>query len=244
MKRSREVAGTCAVLIAFVLVAQPPTLRAESTSSPAMILKKKKWAMGLGTGALLKRGLSGGADMTVYQGGHFRGYGLTEWLSVYGNIGGAYLSVDDGSIQLPNETSSMHSFGAGLLVSGGLKARLWESANKRWEWDSTFQYTHIRARHRSGNDGTWQDWVAASSVARSFGRLTPYAGVKCTFLNFKYKIRQNGAVFQQGTYKNDGHVGVLFGTDYVLGRQEDVVLNVETAYVNGAEITATLHYTF
>ena len=104
--------------------------------------------------------------------------------------------------------------------------------------------THIRARHRSDNDGTWQDWVAASSVARSFGRLTPYAGVKCTFLNFKYKIRQNGTVFQQGTYKDDGHVGVLFGTDYVFGRQEDVALNVESAYVNGAEITATLHYTF
>ena len=243
MRRIRFAAGAVAA-VACALMAPPSSLRAESVGSPAAVLGKKRWAMGAEGGALLDRGLTGAAEVTAYQAGHFRGYGITDWLSVYGSIGGAYLNVDDAAIQLTQSTSTSHSFGAGLLVSGGIRARLWESASKLWEWDGTLHYTHIRARHRSSNDGTWQDGVAATSVARSFGRLTPYAGVKCTFLNFKYKIRQNGTVLQQGTYKNDGHVGLLFGTDYVFGQQEDVVMNVETAYVNGAEITATIHYTF
>ena len=200
--------------------------------------------MGLGGGAMVKRGLKGDADVNVYQGEHVRGYGLTDRISVYGAFGGAYLSVNDASIKVPKATSSTHSFGGGFLVSGGIKAKLWESANKLWEWDSALHYSFIRARHRSDNDGTWQDWMAATSVARSFGRLKPYVGAKCTLLQLKYKIRSDGTLIQQGRYKEDGPIGVLFGTDYVFGQQEDVVLNVETSYVNGTELAATLHYTF
>lgn len=217
---------------------------AEAIGSPASILKRGQWAMGLGGGTLWERGLEGGADVTLHQGGHARGYGLTDWLSIYGKIGGAYLEVDDASIKKTNDPSSTHSFGAALLVNVQLKGRLWENAAKTWEWDWSVQYVDIRARHRDGNDGRWHEWQFGTGVAKSFGRLKPYAGVKVSLVDFDYLIRQNGNLLQEGTYKEDGRVGAFLGTDIYFGESEQVILNVETSYTNGAELNVAITYTF
>jgi len=219
-------------------------LAAEAVGSPASILKKGQWAMGLGGGALLGRGLKGDAEATVYQGGHFRGYGLTDGLSLYGKIGGAYLEVDDASIKKTNDPSSTNSFGAAMLVNVQLKGRIWEHAKTGWEWDGSIHYVDIRARHRDDNDGRWHEWVFATSVAKAFGRVKPYVGIKLSIIDFDFKIRQNGSLLQQGDYKQDGLVGAFLGTDVSFGESEDVILNIETSYTDGAEITASIAYTF
>jgi len=241
---SRRLAGC--VLSAFLMttLGAPPALDAESVGSPASILKKRQWAMGAGGGALLARKMKGDADVAVYQLGHFRGYGLTDWLSIYGKIGGASIKVDDPSIKRPTDSSTTHRFGLNVLSSVQLKGRIWQNAKQDWEWDGSVQYVDIRKRHTNRNEGRWHDWQFATSVAKSFGKLKPYLGVKYSMVNFTFKVRDQGTLIQQGKYKEDGPVGLFFGTDCYLGEEEDVVVNVESAYLDGAEVTVSVAHTF
>src|SRR3989338_2963447 len=80
----------------MALGAGSPVAFAEPIGSPASILKKGKWMMGLAVSASPERALDGG-DATVYAVGHSRGYGLTDWLSLYGKIGGASPQGDEHS---------------------------------------------------------------------------------------------------------------------------------------------------
>lgn len=215
---------------------------AEAVGSPAGILKKGQWDMAAGGGALVGRGLNPGGEATMYQVGHFRGYGLTDWLSLYGKIGGAYLEVDDASVKHPD--GSVQSFGAGLLVGLQVKTRIWRHAKTGLQWDGSLQYVDVRLRHRTSNDGHWREWVLASSVAKAMGRITPYLGVKYSLIDLDARIRRNGALFLQRTYEDDVAVGPFFGTDVYFGPSEDVIVNVETSYVDGPEFTMAVKYFF
>ena len=193
----------------------------------------------------MRRGkLNGQGKVSFYQLGHFRGYGLTDRLSFYAKIGGVYLQVDDPSIKKSGNSSSTSSFGGNVLLSGQLKAKLWESANTQWEWDGSLQVVEIRARHRGRNEIRWHEWDVATSVARSFGRVKPYVGVKASLVNALFHVRKNGEVLKQGRYKLDVPVGPFLGTDVYFGEHEDVVINVETSYVSGAEVGMSMSYTF
>jgi hypothetical protein len=218
---------------------------AEEVGSPAGILKKGQWAMEAGGGAVLGRELKpGGSKATMYQLGHRRGFGLTDWLSLYGKIGAAYLEVKDPSIKRPSTPSSTVRFNGAVLVDVQLKSRFWRHAKTGLEWDGSLQYVYLRARHRGSNDGTWQEWVGSTSVAKSMGRLKPYLGVKYSLMNLKTKIRNGGQLFQQRTYKTDARVGAFFGTDLYFGPSEDVILNVETSYLGGPELDMAIKYLF
>jgi hypothetical protein len=219
-------------------------LAAEPVGSPASILKKGQWAMGLGGGAVLDRELDGSAKALVYHGGHFRGYGLTDRLSLYGKLGLAYLEVDDASIKKTKSSSTQNSFGRNLLSSVQLKGRLWQNAKKTWEWDGSLQYVDIRARHKGKNEARWHEWQFATSVAKSFGRVKPYAGAKYSMLNVKYRVRENASLIKQDTYEEDNPLGFFLGTDCYFGEHEDVIVNVETAFVDGVEITLAVLYVF
>ena len=241
---SRAFAGGTGWGLTLVLImcCHPQELAAEAVGSPASILEKGQWVMGLGGGVLVGKGFKGGADATSYQLGHFRGYGLTDRLSIYGKIGGALLSVEDSSI-VKQDKSTTHNF-RGVLGGVALKGKLWESPKKIWEVDGSLHYAILRAKPRSGNDGRWQEWVFATSAARSFGRVKPYLGVKYSLASMKFKIRQDGKLLQQGTYKSDVRVGPFLGTDVYFGQAEDVIVNVETSYLDGAEIHVAVQYTF
>ena len=217
---------------------------AEAVGSPASILRKGKWAFGLGGSALPAKDLRGDATAMVYQLGHFRGYGLTDRLSIYGKIGVAYLQVDDSSIKKRNTSSTTNRFDANVLSSVQLKGRIFESRNKNWEWDGSLQYVDIRARRRDKNVGRWHEWQFATSVAKSFNRLKPYLGLKYDTVKFHYKVRENGELLQQGTYKENQPIGLFLGTDVYFGQFEDVIVNVEGSYLNGTEVSVAVSYTF
>jgi len=215
---------------------------AEAVGSPASLLKKGQWAMALGGGAISGRALSPGGEATAYQLGHFRGYGLTDWLSVYGKLGGAYLEINDASVKHPD--GAIHSFGAGLLLGVQLKARIWRHVKTGWEWDGSVQVVDMRFRHRTSHDGHWREWVLASSVAKDMGRFKPYFGLKYSMIDMDAKIRRNGQPFLQRNYTDDAAVGPFFGTDVYFGPAEDVIMNVETAYVDGPELNLAIKYLF
>ena len=230
-----------------VLVCQTSAAFAEAVGSPASILKKGKWVMGLGGGALLERELSGGAEATVYQGGHYRGYGLTDWLSLYGKIGLAYVEVEDASIKKTNDPSTTNSFGRNFLSSVQAKIRFFRHERFDWEWDGSLQYTDLRARRRGKrgkNEIRWHDWQFATSLAKGLGRVKPYVGVKVNIIDATFRVRENGKLLTQGTYDQDGAFGFFVGSDYSLGSSEDVMLNIETSLLDGIEITAAIAYTF
>lgn len=230
--------------VVVMVLGAPGGVWAEEVGSPAGILKKGQWAMEAGGGAVLGREVTpGGANATVYQLGHRRGFGLTDWLSLYGKIGAAYLEVKDTSVKRTSTPSSTIRFNGAVLVDVQLKNRFWRHVKTGLEWDGSLQYVFLRARHRGGNDGTWQEWVGSTSVAKSMGRLKPYLGVKYSLTNFKAKIRDGGNLIQR-TYKNDVPVGAFFGTDLYFGPSEDVILNVETSYLSGPELDIAIKYLF
>ena len=234
--------GVYLLLFLFVLC-RAPNLSAEAIGSPASILKRGKWAMGLG-GGFLERNLKGDAKARVSQGGHFRGYGLTDWLSVYGKIGAAYLAVDDPSIVKASEVSTTNNFNFNVFSGVQLKGKLFEHEKTGWEWDGSLQYVDMRKRHQGENEGRWHQWQFATSVAKALGRLKPYVGVEYSIVDFTYRVREHGNLLRQGTYEEEGRKGVFVGTDYHFGRFEDVVLNVETSYLDGAEVNVAVAYTF
>ena len=157
--RQPHVLMPMALLLCGLLVASD--VWAEAVGSPASILKKGKWVMGASGGAVPSRTLHGDAEARLYHGGHARGYGLTDWLSIYGKIGVAHLEVDDPAIIKPNNTSSTNSFGFNLFTEAQVKARLWRHARTGFEWDGSIQYVDIRAGHKDKTEGRWHEWQFA-----------------------------------------------------------------------------------
>ena len=215
-------------------------LHAESMGSPAGILKKGRWTMGLGGGALVDRGMelagSSSPEATIYHGGHFRGYGLTDWLSLYGQIGGASLEVTDGT--------TTNDFGGVLLLSAQVRGRFWRHEKTDFEWDGSLHVMRLRSRHTGDNEGDWDELQLATSVAKGFGSFKPYLGVKVSVIDFDFTLRKDGVITRQDSYTQDGTAGFFMGSDFYLGKTDNVVLNVETAFVDGTEVTMGLSYIF
>ena len=233
-----------ALCAALAILGVPRSAGAEAVGSPASLLKKGKWAMGLSGGGILGRSLKGNAEAQAAQFGHYRGYGLTDRLSVYGKIGLAYLEVDDPSIVKATSREAANSFGTNLLTSVQVKARLLEHERWQAEWDGSLQYVDIRGRHQGRNDANWREWQFATSVAKGLGRLKAYLGVKYNLLHMTYKVRDQGTLVRQDAYEQDHPLGLFVGTDYALGSSEDVILNVETSFLDGPEVDVAIAYTF
>ena len=219
-------------------------LRAEAVGSPASILKKGKWVMGLGGGSVSDRDFKGSAQVSLLQGGHYRGFGLTDWLSLYGKVGAAYIEVDDPSIHRTNTRETTNNFEANLLTSVQLKTRLFERKDWDVEWDGSLQYVDIRGRHRGDNEARWHEGQFATSLAKGLGRMKGYVGVKYDITHMVYRVREDGVLLRQDTYQEDSRVGFFAGTDLYFGRSEDVILNVETGYLDGADLAVSIAYLF
>lgn len=227
-------------LVVICVLAPLPSAMADPVGSPASSLRKGQWLFGLGAGGVINRGAKGPGDPQegLYHLEHFRGYGLTDWLSVYAKVGWGYLRVDDGT-----SASGANDFGHNLRLGAQLKSRLWHNAKKTWEWNGSVQYLWVGAPHRRGkNQGEWQEWQVATTTAASLGRMKPYVGIKCSLVNFDFKLRKGGETVQRGTYQQDAWLGPVLGADYLVG--EDVIVNVESAYLDGAEVTVAVAHAF
>ena len=224
-------------LTPVVISSSIPSVYGESVGSPADILERGQWVMGLGGGGWWHRTMRGGARVSVFGGEHFRGYGLTNRLSLYGRIGAVDLQVQDSAFS--SNPGSSNGFGANLLASAQLKAILWQNTRRDWDWDGSAQYLFIGAPHkRSGNQANWNEWQFATTLAKSFGRFKPYAGIKLSLLSFEYT--QHGQTTQHGTYKPDGIVGPVVGMDWTVGEDRNTVLNLEGSYIHGADLNLAL----
>ena len=240
--RQRSGAKIYAGLLAMVLTAQPRLAWAQGVGSPASILEKGQWVMGLGAMMHPGRTLEGNGKAQVYGGGHYRGYGLTNWLSLYGMLGAADVKIDDAGIVKTGDPSSKNSFGVNLMAEAQVKAKLFE--RRGWELDASAFYTDIRARHKNKNEVRWYDWQMAAGVAKSLGRFKPYAGARISLLNARIKVRENGALVTNKSYQQDSPFGAYLGTDVYFGEQRDVILNVEGSYINGPEMDVGVAYIF
>ncbi len=209
---------------------------AEPSGSPSRILEKGQWAFDLGGSGLWKRAMKGGAKVSVYEGSHARGYGLTNRVSLYGKIGGAYVGNDDPSIP----TNVSNGFGTNLVLGGQLNANLWKTATSGWEWDASVGYQYIGAPHkRSGNQVNWSEWQLTTSIAKSLGSVTPYVGIKFSLPRVVYQLRTD-KVTTHGSYQPKGIVGPLLGLDWSFGKDQTTVLNLEGSYIGGAEVDLAL----
>ncbi len=232
------LAGLC------LLLGASPSLFAEVVGSPASILKKGKWVMGLAGGGTAGREMSGDAEARISHGGHYRGYGLSDRVSAYLKLGGAFIEIDDPGIKKTNDLDSSNSFGTNFMTGLALKMKLFESQRFKWEWDGSLHYLDLRKRHKGRNELRWHEWQFATSVAKEIGRVKPYLGIKYAIVNAFYRVRQDGNLLKDGRYKEKDRLGIFLGTDYYLGDSEDVILNIESAFQNGPEVTVSLAYTF
>ena len=242
---ARGHSGWRSALIGMALAASlAATASAEPVGSPASILKKGKWIFGLITGGIPGRELDGGAETMLFQIAHFRGYGLTDWLSVYGKLGVAYAELDDPFI-VKQDGSSSHWFGANALSGGQVKVRFFKSKRSHWEWDGSLQYTDVR-RHSRGtkNEFRFHDWQVATGLAKPLGRFTPYAGVKYSLANLIFRVREGGQLLALGKHHSDQSAGFYVGSDLSMGQYEDVVINVEGGYVDGLEAAVSVAHSF
>ena len=227
------VCGLCAVTL--VLLCEPSRSYAEAIGGPAKV-EKGQWVLGLGGGGLRKRQMKGGADASLYEGAHFRGYGLTERLTLYGDIGAAYITVNDSAV--PSTVG--RGFGTNLFATGQLKLKLWENIRHGLEWDGSAQYLYAGVPHkRNNNQASWHEERLATTLAKSLGDFTPYLGVELSAVQFDYKFRSDKFTLD-GTYKPKSVVGPVVGMSWCFGEHKDTVLNIEATYVNGAEVTVGL----
>lgn len=241
--RTAPVLASCLLACSLLLGSRP--LAAEPVGSPAGILKKGQWFFGLIGGGLAGRELADTATANLFHVSHVRGYGLTDRISLYGKIGAAYLQVDDSAIRTVASGSTEHTFGTNVLAAAQLKARLWRHAKTGVEWDGSLQYAYLGRRTSDSNQPKWQEWQGATSVAKSWGRLKPYLGLKVSLVSMDYRIREGGQTTHLGSYKGDATVGPFFGSDMYLGDSEDLVMNIETSYINGGgEVTMAIGYSF
>jgi hypothetical protein len=227
-----------------LLLCRVPFSFAESVGSPASILKKGQWVMGLAGGGTKGREMNGEAETHITHGGHYRGYGLSDRVSVYLKLGAAFIEIDDPAIKKTNDLDPRNSFGTNFMTGLALKTKLFESVAHRWEWDGSLHYLDLRQRHKSKNELRWHEWQFATSVAKEIGRVKPYIGIKYAVVNALYRVRQDGKPLKDGRYKEKTRVGLFVGTDCYLGESEDVILNIESAYQDGPEVTVSLAYTF
>ena len=231
-------ARLCVVLLVCCLC-QSSISEAESVGSPASVLRKGQWVMGLKASGASRRVTKSDlhAKAELVEGSHFRGYGVTDWLSLYAGIGVAYLRVKG--------NAATDSFDANVALNGQVKGRIWESQRYGWEWDASAQYLYLGAPHRKkNNQGHWSEWQLASSVAKSLGPVTPYAGIKFSFVDLGFKVRKDNRITQQGTYKGDGIVSPFLGLDWCVGAAENLVVNVEGSFLNGEEVDLSVAYRF
>lgn len=234
-----------AVYLVVGALCVPAAARAEGLGSPSGVTKKGKWVMGVSGGGSSGREMSGSGEATTYGVGHYRGYGVTDWLTAYVKVGGAYVEIDDPTIVTSVAApAASHNFGGNILSGVQLKARLWQRPEWGLEWDGALRYTDIRAKHRDKNEIRWHHWQLATSFAKSMGKFTPYVGLSLSKLDVDYKIRQNGALLASGSYREDQPVDLFFGTDYILGSAEDASVNVEGSVLNGGEVNVAVQYLF
>ncbi len=229
------------LLAGLLFLCQASFLSGEAAGSPSELLKKGQWMLGLDVDSTVARELkTGGTSSKAYMlcAGHSRGYGLTDWLSVFGTIGAGYVSVKDNLGQ--------HGFNTNLLASGQLKLRLWQSRGHGWEWDASSQYAYVGLPHRhSANDIVWHEWQGATSLSRTWDRWAPYLGVKYDTVHADVKLRQNGELLtQSGSYHSTLDVGPFLGFDWWIGEEHDTAFNLEVSAVGGAEMTCSLRKRF
>lgn len=233
------------LLLAGALMLGHQSASAEPVGSPASILKKGQWVFGLMGSRFTGRKLTSQSSASGYTFAHSRGYGLTDRISLYGKIGAGYFELDDRSLPLTEDSSTIHSFGTNVLAGVQVKARLWQHQPTGTEWDGSLQYAYLHRRNKTSNQPTWQEWQGATSVAKAWGRLKPYLGLKLSRVELDYRLRQNGQSVAQGSYTSRNTLGTFLGSDFYLGEFEDLVMNVETAFSgDGDEIAFTVSYTF
>ncbi len=228
-----RLARRIGVVLILAVWCQARPAQAQSVGSPASTLKEGQWILGVDAGGLQRTLGSHNAKGSFVGGGHFRGYGLTDSLSLFGEVGGGYLLFKDPAF---TGTGQSNRFGGVVLLSAQVKQKLWENAAHDWEWDGSLQGSFIGMPHKQrSNQGLWEGAQLATSVAKSYRRCKPYLGLKVPVDAFQFR-RHLATGLQTGRERLRASIGPFFGTDVYFGESRDVVVNLEAAYVRGPEV--------
>ncbi|MBL7085001.1 MAG: hypothetical protein ISS43_02700 [Candidatus Omnitrophica bacterium] len=229
---------------AFVLFLFCASLaQAAPVGSPAGLLKKGQWDFAIEGGYLSERPMESGgkSDYTVSisHGYHSRSYGLTERLMITGKAGGMYAYLyDETTPGVQTKTSLSGGLGLGLQ----LKGIIFKNEISEFEWDGAAQFLYLSSHHkRSGKaNADWYEWQISSCLAKVFGILKPYAGVKFSVVDLDHDDGKGNKT----SYDEDSNLGPFVGTDIYFGEDRDIVINLEAGFLLGTEFYGGIRYRF
>jgi len=228
------------ILIIFFSVS---IAQAAPVGSPAGVLKKGQWDFAIEGGYISERPMesSGTPDyhVNIAHGYHSRSYGLTDRLMITGKAGGNYgYLYDETTSGAAEKTSLSGGFGLGLQ----LKGIIFRHKPSGFEWDGSGQFLYLRSHHkRSGKaNADWYEWQVSSCLAKEIGRFKPYAGVRFSVAELDHDDGEGNT----NSYDEDTNVGPFVGTDIYLGKDRDIVINLEGGFLLGTEFYAAVKYRF
>ena len=218
-------------------------VQAAPVGSPASLLQKGQWDFALEGGYLSERAMEGdddsSYDVNIVHGYHSRSYGLTDRLTIKAKAGGIYAHLNEETpAGIQTETSLSGGFGLGIQ----LKGIIFENQDRGFEWDGSGQFVYMRShRKRSGKANTdWYEWQVSTCVAKALGKFKPYAGVKFSTVDLDHDDGKGNT----NSYDEDESVGPFIGTDIYLGRDQDIVINLEIGFLLGNEYYGGIKYRF
>ncbi len=215
-----------AVALSVIYVTSSLAIPSFGTLMP----KKGGWQVGGRTDRIFKRDVKDYRDENASAYHCTISYGLSEWFSFDGMIGlgtvGAEFN-DTGNLNYPA------SFSGGY----GWRAKLYKSDKYRIDWVWGFQHMSTHPGKRRQVKGRkysiiLDDWQLSTTISKKIWRLTPYCGMKYSFLYLINKIDgDRHRRFSRGT-----PIGLIVGTD--LQVNDYLYINAEGRFFDETALNA------
>lgn len=235
--------GIFSLLFSFCLGIIPA--QAVPVGSPASLLKKGQWDFAIEGGYSYRRPMAADKDTNDYEvslwnGWHSRSYGLTDRITIKGQVGGAYGYIYNDLTT--TTTTPKTSLSGGLLLGLQTKGILYQDASSGLEWDGSGQFLYICSHHKKSGkaNADWYEWQMSTCLAKKFGIFKPYAGIKFSTVTLDHDDGKGNTT----SYNEEKSIGPFLGTDIYFGTEEDIVLNLELSGISASEFYGGIHYRF
>ncbi|MFH1753002.1 MAG: hypothetical protein ABH875_02355 [Candidatus Omnitrophota bacterium] len=198
--------------------------------------ERGRWQAGGRTDQIFKRDVRDYGDEKAGAYHYVISYGLSKWFSFDGMIGlgtvGAEFN-DTGNLNYPSNFSGGY----------GWRAKLYRNDKHLIDWVWGFQHmsTHPDARRQVKGrkyEIIWDEWQLSTTVSKKISRLTPYCGMKYSFIYLINKVDGD----RHRRLSHGSPIGLIVGADMRVS--DYLYLNAEGRFFDETALNAgfTLRY--
>jgi len=221
------------IILSILLAVTPVIYATSSLAIPSFgthIPKSGEWQAGGRTDHIFKRDAKNYKDEKASAYHYTVSYGFSEWFSFDGMIGlgtvGAEFN-DTGNLNYPA------SFSGGY----GWRAKLYKNDKHQIDWVCGFQHmsTHPGARRQvkgRKHEMIWDEWQFSTTISKKISRLTPYCGMKYSFVYLINKIDGD----RHRRLSHGSPIGLVIGADLQVNSY--LYLNAEGRFFDETALNA------